>query len=487
MRAKGLNAVLILCALTAYAVFLGSRMAAWPGGSDSSGYLNNARLMSTWSFHPAQRSIPGVPAGSLPGFAYVPLGFTPMGGGRMVPTYPMGFPALVAAAARVVGWDWAPPLTMGLHALASPILMLVLARRFGLGALASWTGAVILAASPVFLFVALQSLSDVPAVAWAAAAMAAALARRRSPGIDLIAGISLSVAILTRPTNALLLPAFGLAVGAAWRRWPWVVLGGLPGAVFLGVMNHALYGTVFASGYGRVDVLFSPAFVAESLRSYGVWLPVALSPALVCAAAAPWSRLPEDLGRRGLAVLFAWALAYPAFYGFYFHTHEAWWYQRFLLPAFPAMLLLMLLGGRRVADWFPGRWRIPFGILVSCGLVAWMGYWTHRLVAAKVANEQLVYRQSVAWLGSHAPADAAVVCMQVSGAAYYGSTRPIIRWDQIKPADFGRIAAACRAQKRPIFAILFPFEVGPALKEHLLGDWEQVGVVREASVWRLRD
>ena len=56
----------------------------------------------------------------------------------------------------------------------------------------------------------------------------------------------------------------------------------------------------------------------------------------VAALATPWVPVAR---RRELAVLGLWAALLIGFYAFYFHSGESWWYLRFILPAFPALLL----------------------------------------------------------------------------------------------------------------------------------------------------
>jgi hypothetical protein len=57
----------------------------------------------------------------------------------------------------------------------------------------------------------------------------------------------------------------------------------------------------------------------------------------------------------------------------------------------------------------------------------------------------------------------------------------------IAPADFQRIARACTARGRPVYAVLYPFEIEDwkAFEQHLTGHWSQVGAVRHVSIWRL--
>lgn len=145
---------------------------------------------------------------------------------------------------------------------------------------------------------------------------------------------------------------------------------------------------------------------------------------------------------------------FPAFYLFYSYTHDDWWW---LAPAAFAVLL--------------------HGTL-----------WSRHLHAFSIGRNERVYPETAFWLQEHLPANAVVAAMQTSGALFYYTKFPVIRWNSIAPADFQRIAAACTAAGRPVYAALFPFEIDEsqwaAFSRHLPGRWTQVGAVRQVSIWR---
>ena len=75
-----------------------------------------------------------------------------------------------------------------------------------------------------------------------------------------------------------------------------------------------------------------------------------------------------------------------------------------------------------------------------------------------------------------------VVTQQTSGAFFYYTDFPLVRWDTLKPERFARLAAA--VGPRPLFAVLFPHEVTDALKLNSTGLWTQIGAVRQVTIWR---
>ena len=105
-----------LLAFALYGLMLARYSTPYAGGADSSGYLNNARLLDRGSLIAPMRRVSGLDPAALPSNVYVPLGFSPRADSvNMVPTYPMGLPLLFMAVAHVVGWDLAPTLTAVFH------------------------------------------------------------------------------------------------------------------------------------------------------------------------------------------------------------------------------------------------------------------------------------------------------------------------------------------------------------------------------------
>lgn len=468
-----------------YTGFLVRYMGAYASGSDSSGYLNNARMLAQGRVTIPMRIVPGLGADNLPPYAYVPLGFVPdRDHATLTPTYPTGLPLLFLGVSQVVGWEHGPGLTMGLHALFGLWLVYRLARAMGLDSDWAGLGAVLLAASPLYVFLSLYAMSDVPAMVWVTAAVYFAWISRDQPWLALPAGMALGIAVLVRPTNLLTMVPVALAIGLSPRRWLRLILGGLPAAIFLGAFNQAAYGRILTTGYGSVAGEFNLAVVPLTLRHYALWLPVVLTPFVVLALGLPAlaRRLP-----RPICLLTVWCLLFAVLYVFNIHTHEFWWYLRFLLPAFPPLIVAALLVANALIARFhlPLRrwWLVIAGTLVLLHGAAWSRY----LHAYTIGHGEKVYPDVAAWLQAHLPANAVVAAMQASGALFYYTDYTFVRWDMIEPADFQRIAKACTSAGRPVYAVLYPFEIEEwkAFEQHLAGHWSQVGAVRHVSIWRL--
>jgi len=469
-----------------YGMVLAFLVGGYAGGSDSSGYLNNARLLAAGRYTAAQRLVPGLAPESLPPYTHVPLGFIPNPDHvTMTPTYPVGLSLLFAGAALLVGWSLAPPFVLVAHALAGLTLVYHVGRRAGLDATWAWLGTLLLACSPVYLMMSLQAMSDVPAMVWVTAAVLAAWRSRERTWLAPVAGVAFSLAVLIRPTDLLAFAPVALALGGSRRRWTLFVLGCLPGAFFQGAFNFATYGRILITGYGYVNPEFRWAHVLPALEAYVRWLPVLLTPLGLLALGLPW------LGRdapRPTALLTTWALVFPIFYLPYSHTHDDWGNLRFLLPAFPALLVGALLVARRWAGrWTAARswWLAPAALAILLHGAAW----SRHLHAYTVGRGEKVYPLTSAWMQAHLPPDSVIAAMQVSGSLLYYTRFTFIRWDMMSAADFQRIAAASAAAGRPVYAVLFPYEVEDpawdAFGRHLPGHWTQVGAVRQVRIWRL--
>lgn len=478
---RHLLAWLAVASLAAYGLFVGLNAVVVPGGSDSSGYFNLARLLTAGEVHATVRPIEGLPPGTVPYHTYTPLGFTPTKDSTaLAPTYPVGLPLLFAASALPLGWMNGPLGLTVLHAAAGLCLVYLLARQAGLRPGPAAIGAMTLAMSPLYVQMSVQAMSDGPALVWCAAAIWLALrsSNRSAWGCGMVFGM----AVLIRPTNALLLLPIALALGGAWRRWLLVGLGGGPFAVLLLVFNHAVYGGALVSGYGDVNAIFSTEWVKFTLPHYARWLPVILSPFVLLVLGLPW------LWRRAGRLVFVhatWIFLVLGIYSSYYHTHETWWYLRFVLPAFPSFIVLMMLAGRHLIELLPSIvWQRTAWTLGAL-LIALNGWaWTRHFHASEIGRGELVYVQLIEQMRSRVPPNSVIVAMQISGALFFSTDHVLIRWDMIDDA-WPKLRDGARAAGRPIYALLWEYELKGALTERAPGKWRKIHELAPGSLWQL--
>jgi hypothetical protein len=477
-----------LFCLTAYCILLIMKVGAVAGGSDSSGYMNHARLLASDRVHVAPRLVPGLAQADAPALLYVPLGFKPAwNGDGLVPTYPSGFALFIVALKPFAGWRHAGDATIVLHSLAGLVLTYALGLRLGLGRRWAALGALIIAASPLYLWSSLQAMSDVPSLAWTTAAMLAALKSREKASWALAAGAAMSVDVLLRPANALAFVPAAVAIGVSPKRWALFLLGGLPGAIFYGAHSASAYGSILTTGYGDSFFAFGARYVPQTLLHYARWLPAVLSPVAALVLFLPWQMGAPRLDR---LVLGSWVIVFGAFYATYVCTHETWWYLRFLLPAAPAIVLGGLLVLRRwlarlPAGLDPGRSSAALGVAAAL-TVAYLGWWVRDLRALDIGKSEMRYGEVADWMQAHVPADAVCLAMQASGSLFYYTHFVFIRWDALEAGNVGRIESAIRKSGRPLYAVLFPFEEveSGVLEKRMPGHWIPVKKIEDVTIWR---
>ena len=475
-----------LVALVALSVFLFQKATAIAAGSDSSGYLNSARLLASGELSTPHRLPPELGADLSP-FHFIPLGFWTGDAGQIVPTYPIGVPAHFALAGKVLGWTYGPLLVVVLFGVSTVWLCYLCAREIGISAPLAFAGATILALSPIYLFSSMQALSDTPATAWSLATVWFALrARRGSTGWAAASGVALAIAVLVRPTSILLLPAHALLLGN-WRRLFAAAAGGIPGALWLLYYNNLLYGGPFNTGYGDIAVSLKAEMVFPTLIHIGLWLSRLLPAGLLLLPLAAWPLVRKQW--RFVAALALWWIPCIIFYSYYEVTHETWWCLRFILPAIPALILAALLGVeeicRRRAGAHVQRWQLG----AALGLCVWAGavahHWIPRFGLLHFNQQEVLYVKACDWANANLPPNALVATLPASGSLYFYTNFMVMRWDIMSAADYERYAPKLKAAGRPVYALLFPGEAESALSERMPDQWEKIHEVSGVSFWKL--
>jgi hypothetical protein len=122
---------------------------------------------------------------------------------------------------------------------------------------------------------------------------------------------------------------------------------------------------------------------------------------------------------------------------------DAWWYLRFLLPAFPPLLVLMCVALVNVATRVAARGGLrDLAIAVIIGVLAWHGVnfaRDHSAFASKEGERKYVAVGN--YIAQRLPDRAVIICMQFSGSIRYYSGRPTIRYDSIPEAGLDSLVA----------------------------------------------
>ncbi|HEX7151682.1 MAG TPA: phospholipid carrier-dependent glycosyltransferase [Thermoanaerobaculia bacterium] len=461
-----------------YFALLVANSCNFAAGPDSSGYLNEARLLATGRTH---ATVAPLTDGTLdPALIYL---FTPYGfmrgdaPGTMVPTYPVGTSLHLLLGAALGGWRAGAFLIVPLMATASLFLMAFMARRFGASRGWAAVAALLLAAFPIFISQGVQPVSDVLATFWTLAAIACALRSDERWWWAAAAGVAFAVGVAVRPANVLVLLPLVIALRFRGGRLAAAGAAALPFALALMWYAETLYGSPFTTGYGGVGSLMSWRGVPPCLVRQATWLMTIGTPLLFPGGL--FAAFDRRLGGRERALLVSWFAVFFVFYSYYSYCpdHAS---LRFLLPALPPLILGFVHLASRVTALRFGRAVAVMLVLVVLGReVTRIG----RLHVLQLDDWESIFPDTVALVERQAPRDALVLSGIMSGAFYFHSERLVVRWDQLTPET----TAVLRARfPGPWYAAVSEVEGGAeALRARVPGVWVEAGRVRDVTVWRM--
>lgn len=409
-----------------------------------------------------------------PAWTFSPLGYRPAPGGEpaIVPAYSPGLPMLFALA-KILGGQCAlffvVPLFGGVAVLATYLIGV----RLGASA-AGLLAALLVTASPAFLGLLIEPLSDVPTMAVWSLAFWCLVGQRA--GTSVAAGLLVSLGVLIRPNLVLLiLPmAAWLALSGEGSRLRMTranivragvfAIAALPGALTIAWLNTQFYGSPAASGYGTAADLFSWNRLGPNFARYLRWFIDSQSPFALAGVAAlafplrfvwPTVRDRRVFALIGVEVLIVW-LMYLA----YFQLDD-WGYLRYVLPSWPFLMLgtsaVLLAIARLVA----ARTFVPVAlaiVVMAGGLVGWQAAFTRR---ASVFNLQATdaHEVRVAALVREYTADRSVVlAVERSGSVRYYAGRYTLRYDFLDGDSLDRDIAWLTSRGIRAYALLDPKE-----------------------------
>jgi hypothetical protein len=458
-------AVLLASLVFALGAAFGSRAA---GGADSYGYLSQAQAWLTLepaTPQPWMTEVPW-PNGAA---SWIPLGYRlGVDGSSIVSIYAPGLPMLLAAA-MAVGGACAAFLVVPLSGVIAVYATYALGRRLHsepVGLAAAW----LLASSPVFVDMLLQTMSDVPSAAvWALAFL---LASTGKPRAAFGSGVAASVAVLIRLNHVVLLVPlvawFGIEalrdVASRTERLRTLVMfvaGLVPGLVTLGVLNWILYGSPASAGYGgSLSYWFGFGNVLPNLRRYALWVTEAQTPLIwlgLVAVFLPLSWLwPVPRARRFMVVVVGFIALLITQY-LLFAVFEDAHYLRFLLTGAP----LVFIAGCALAWALLSRLRSEIRapalalLLLAPAITAWSADrypWT-------IGRAQSYYRTAAEALHEVAPPGSVILSMQHSGSVRYYAGLLTLRFDYVEPDWLERSVAWLAERGVRTYALLEPWEV----------------------------
>ena len=450
------------------------------GGSDSSGYVVQSGLWQARGLIVRQEIVSDSPW-PFAAQTWTPLGFVPSPRVRdaIVPSYAPGYPLLMALAQLIAGYCAAfvvAPLC-GAFTIWSTYQ---LGRRLFASTAIALGGALLVAASPVFLHQLMNPMSDVPVTAAWTTALWLAIAQ-----YPLGAGVASAIAIAIRPNLAPLIAVL-FAWLAATNRVAIVraAVGVVPALVGIALLNAYLYGSPFRSGYGSLAEIYALGNVSSNVRLYSAWLMDVQTPVVVLAAlffvapglVATRIRAPRILLGGTIGVMVASYLFYTPF--------DAWWYLRFLLPMWPVLLLLtvavLAASAARVAPQATRARAIAVSTIIAA--VAVHGVWiaVDRGAFAIGAGERR-YAEVGRFLAHLTDPDAVMLSWQQSGSLRMYADRLTLRFDVMDPRWLDRAVAYLQTSGRHPYLVLDGGEDGAFRRRFAASrigalDWQPIAV-----------
>ena len=451
------------------------------GGADSFGYLSESALWLTGRLHVDQTFAANTPwSGAEESFA--PLAYRPGAGQTMVPVVAPGLPLLMAGG-RLMNAS-APYLIAPACAGTLVILTYLLGRKHFSEPVAV-VGAVLTAASPTVLYMAMLPMADVPAATfWIAALVTAGT---RSLSVSATTGVLTGIAIAIRPNLAplALFPALRLAAEASHARSRVLMgtaflAGMLPFIVLVGTVNHSLYGSAFASGYGSLAELFSLRHLAPNTSRFFTWW--VQSQGVLCLLFLLSVRRGMS-GHHTVMLLIVYSAAVFLAYAFY-TPFDAWWFLRFLLPAIPIALLLCADAVR----WLTSQSRSTEVVAQFAFVVVTLVHvieFSPRHGLLDLGEDEQRYADAGLFIGQVTTPNAVIITEQHSGSIRYYSGRLTLRFHWLPPDWLDRAIETLEAKGRTVYLLMEDWEV-PAFRQRFAGQ-RSVAVLDRGPVASGRD
>jgi hypothetical protein len=459
LRAQGFPSDAI--ALTARATVAGVLVAgvlAWftflsttCGGADSYGYVSAAHRLLAGSLVQAE------PLAAVLPFedgiaAATPLGYTPspVVPHASVPVYPIGLPALMAAAVAVSG----PQGSFVVAPLAGLLLVAavyVAAVRLSGDRQVALAAAALTTVQPVVFTYAIQPMSDVPAASFFVVAIAALAGGTPRPAL---AGAAAGMALLIRPALAPALFCLGALPSLLQARFDMRSLVAYLVPLTCALLGQValqwhLYGHPVATGYAEMEQLFALERVPTNLRSHAYWMWQALG-AVFLGAAAIGAAVGQPRARVAIAVVVVTVvLPYLPY-----RTFDHWETLRFLLPALVMLTIAAAWGVITVSRLVAGR-AAPLLGAVLIGALCWPWWqWLNAQSVLTMPEHERRYALAGELVDLAAPPDAVVLADLHSGSIRYYSGRESVNWARVPPGALTPTVAALQRSGHAVYLLL---------------------------------
>jgi hypothetical protein len=430
-RALGIGAIVVTAVI---GVRSGTRVA---GGPDASAYVSLSAVFVRGALTlPAAAWVRDAPWENAPLLA-APVGYTPGRlRDRLAPVVSPGLPLLMAVA-QVIGGTaavfYVVPVLGGVAVWATWRLGATIGGAWA-GAAAAW----LVALSPAFVAMLVQPMSDVPtATFWALALLAAW--RGRAVG----SGLATAMAILIRPNVAPLAiaPVALMLIDrrpGVWTRVAVFAAMVMPACTAIGGLNAYYHGSPLQSGYGLLDGLYDTSRIGVNLGRYGSWFLASETAVPLLGVLAPLSVARGPQRWRLLVVASFFPVAVVLMYVPYLvFPSEEWQYLRFLLPAYPALMIGVAVLAGAIA-----RRRSVVSTTLAIAIVLIVIAHGARFARASgvygTREADLRYVRVAAYV-RRLPPTSIVVSRLHSGTVHFYTDRNVLRFDALAPSQLDAV------------------------------------------------
>jgi hypothetical protein len=428
-----------------------AHLTAVAGGADSYGYVSAAGLLRRGTLSQQQPDADWLPVPSAIDLL-APFGYAPAPGAEaasIVPTYPLGFPALMALAS-VVSSNAGPYLVAPAAGLVLLLLVHRLARRWHPSPLAAALAVALVAWNPVVVAYASQPMSDVPATAWLLLALSLLVGERRRPGL---AGLAAGASFLTRPGGVGAIAAVGLVswwtsstprrAAAAWAA------GCAPCIVLQAGLQWALFGSPIRTGYGDLGYLYAGGSAWDNVSIYVAGVLSARSLLWLLAVALGFVLGSRRAGAIAGTVTLLGVVPYLLYLRF-----DHWETLRFVLPGIVLLDVVAAFGVFALAARLHRHGPAVLAPAAALAAALHSGGFLRDQGVPDLMERERRYPLVAEWIDRHTPATAMVFAAQHAGSIRHYAGRTTLRWDVLQPGDLYTVVDAMRARSRAVYVAL---------------------------------
>jgi len=330
--------------------------------------------------------------------------------GKVLQQYPPGYPLLMALAG-FIGLEFYVTPILG---ILSIVLMFLLVKDLT----DTWIAALLSllwAFSPVVMYGSTSVMSDLPATVFILLSLYFYRKKKIIPS-----ALTLGFSLVIRPTNVLYCLIFlPMLLKESWKNKQWIKFGlyfAVPVSLY-GIYNWLVYGLPWKTGYSDFSDHLLTSLFFNHLVFYIKEIILQFTPFLVIfALLVIWKKNKGSLFYAG------WFLIFLIFYCFWRSGGDAWWWTRFLLPAFPGLFFLAALGLKNLLTFIQSKWKpakspvnISLTILSGIIIIYFVIYgFNHGDIWEK--NKGKIYYDASKAIGEAVPANSFVGSIEFSGS-----------------------------------------------------------------------